>query len=73
MPAIAKVHSLVAALANGVHNLSTASIKVALCAAANPPLVSHTRLSDLTEIAYTNLSSRAVATVSSAQVGLDPL
>lgn len=62
-----KVHSFVAALANGVHDLSSDQLKVALCAAADAPVASDEELADLTEISYTNLSSRDVTTVSSTQ------
>jgi len=55
-------------LAKGVHNLSTGTIKVALCAAANAPVVGNTVLANLTEIAYTNLSARVVTVTSAEQV-----
>ncbi len=59
--------SLVEALAEGVHVFGTDMIKVALTAAANPPDAANAVLADLTQIAYTNLSSRSVTTVSSSQ------
>lgn len=40
---------------------------VALCAAANAPVAGNSQLSNLTEISYTNLSSRVVTTTSSSQ------
>jgi hypothetical protein len=64
-----KFNSFVEALAEGVHDLGSDQIKVALCAAANAPVAANGVLADLTEIAYTNLSSRDVTTVSSAQSG----
>lgn len=64
-----KFNSFVEALAEKVHDLGSDQIMVALCAAANAPVAGNSTLSDLTEIAYTNLSSRAVTTVSSAQSG----
>lgn len=55
------------ALAEGVHDLGSDQIKVALCAAANAPAATDGVLTDLTEITYTNLSSRNVTTTSSSQ------
>ena len=64
-----KFQQFVEDLSKGVHNLSTGSITVALCAAAHAPVATNKVLADLTEIAYTYCSSR-VATVSScAQTG----
>lgn len=60
-----KFSSFVEALAEKVHNLSTDSIKVALTNTA--PLASNTKLSDITEITYTNCSSRSVTITSSSQ------
>ncbi|TIV71672.1 MAG: hypothetical protein E5V89_08990 [Mesorhizobium sp.] len=67
MVAFNKINSFSEALAEKVHNLGSDQIKVALCAAANAPVAGNTKLSDLTEISYTNLSSRNVTTTSSAQ------
>lgn len=64
-----KFNSFVEALAEGKHDLGSDQIKVALCAPANSPVAGNSTLSDLTEIAYTNLSAREVTTVSSAQSG----
>jgi hypothetical protein len=64
-----KFNSFVEALAEGSHDLGSDQIKVALCAAANAPVATNGVLADLTEISYTNLSSRDVTTVSSAQSG----
>lgn len=50
-------------LHKGVHNFtsdSTCTLTVALCAAANAPVATNSVLADLTEIAYTNLSSRVI-------------
>lgn len=50
-------------LCKGVHNLSSdssCSITVALTAAANAPVATNSVLADLTQISYTNLSSRIV-------------
>lgn len=62
-----KFNSFVEALAEKVHNLGSDQLVVALTAAANPPVASNTQLSDLTQISYTNLSSRNITTSSSSQ------
>ncbi len=62
-----KVNSFVEALAEKTHNLGSDQLVVALCAAANAPVATNTKLSDLTQISYTNLSSRNITTSSSAQ------
>ncbi|TGP22286.1 MULTISPECIES: hypothetical protein [unclassified Mesorhizobium] len=67
MAAFNKFQSFVEALAEKIHNLGSDQIKVALCAAANAPVNTNTQLSNLTEISYTNCSSRNVTTTSSAQ------
>lgn len=67
MASFNKFNSFVEALAEKVHNLGSDQLKVALCASANAPVASNTVLANLTEIAYTNLSSRNITTSSSAQ------
>jgi len=62
-----KFNQFVEDVAHGVHDLETDQIVVALCAAANAPVATNAVLADLTEIAYTNLSSRNVTTTSSAE------
>lgn len=62
-----KFNSFVEALAEKVHNLGSDQLAVALTAAANAPVATNTQLSNLTEITYTNLSSRNVTTSASAQ------
>ncbi len=62
-----KFNSFVEAVAEKVHNLGSDQLVVALCATANAPIASNTQLSNLTEISYTNLSSRNITTTSSAQ------
>lgn len=62
-----KFNSFVEALAEKVHNLGSDQLVVALCAAANAPVATNTQLTDLTQISYTNLSSRNITTASSAQ------
>lgn len=64
-----KIHQFPEDLAHGVHNLSTDAIMVALTTAADAPVAADNTLADLTTIAYTNLSSRAITTTSSEQAG----
>jgi hypothetical protein len=67
MASFQKINSFVEAVAEKVHNLGADSLKIALTTNANAPVASNTQLSNITEIAYTNLSTRAVTTTSSAQ------
>src|SRR4051812_3277199 len=60
-------YSLPDALSEKVHNWGTDQLKLALTNAANPPSRSNTKLSDLTEISYTNCSPRNVTTTSANQ------
>lgn len=60
-----KFQSFVEAVAEKKHNLGSDSLKVALTNSA--PSAANTQLSDITEITYTNLSTRALTTASSAQ------
>lgn len=53
------------ALSEKVHNLGSDQLKIALTNSA--PSTSNTVLANITEIAYTNLSTRNVTTISSAQ------
>lgn len=62
-----KFNCFVEDLAEGVHNLQTGALTVALCAAANAPVATNTVLANLTQIAYTNLSSRLLTVATSAQ------
>jgi hypothetical protein len=62
-----KFNSFVEALAEKVHNLGSDQLVIALTAAANAPIASNTQLSNLTQIAYTNLSTRNITTSTSAQ------
>lgn len=50
-----------------VAQLATDQLTVALTAAANAPVATNGVLADLTEISYTNLSSRNLTTSSSSQ------
>jgi len=62
-----KINAFSEALAEKVHNLGSDQLKVALINSA--PSAGHTQLSSLTEISYTNCSSRLITTSSSAQSG----
>lgn len=67
MASFTKFNSFVEALAHKLHDLETDQIVVALTAAANAPVAGNSVLANLTQVAYTNLSSRNVTTTSSAQ------
>ena len=65
-----KFDQFVEDLAKGVHNFTsdaTCTVTVALCAAANAPVASNTVLANLTQIAYTNLSSRVITGITAEQ------
>jgi hypothetical protein len=61
-----KFQKFVEDVAEKVHNLGADTLTVALCAAANAPVATNNVLADLTQIAYTNLSSRALTIATSA-------
>ena len=68
MAAFNKFQQFVEDLAHGVHDLENDQLVIALTNAANPPSAADDAvLADLTQIAYTNLSSRNVTTASSGQ------
>lgn len=67
MASFNKINQFVEDLADGVHNCSSDSFVVALTAAANAPVATNTVLANLTEIAYTNLSSRALTQTTHGQ------
>jgi hypothetical protein len=67
MASFNKFRSFVEDLAEKKHNLGSDTLTIALTAAANPPVATNTVLADLTQISYTNLSSRALGGVTSAQ------
>jgi hypothetical protein len=52
-----------------VANCGSDQFVVALCAAANAPVATNSVLANLTQISYTNLSSRNLTTNSSSQSG----
>lgn len=60
-----KFNAFVENVAEGVHNLGTGQLVVALTNSA--PIATNTVLTDITEISYTNLSSRNITTSSSSQ------
>jgi hypothetical protein len=65
-----KSNQFVEDLCKGVHNFTsdaTSTITVALCAAANAPVAANSVLADLTQVEYTNLSSRVVTGVTAEQ------
>lgn len=62
-----KFDSFVEALAEKLHNLGSDQLVVALCNAANAPVAGNSVLANLTTIAYTNLSSRNITTLTSSQ------
>lgn len=67
MATFTKFQPFVEALAEKKHNLGSDTLTVALCASANAPTNTMSQLSELTQISYTNLSSRVITTTSSAQ------
>lgn len=60
-----KFNSFVEALAEKVHNLGSDTLKIALTDSA--PVASNTILANITEISYTNLSTRVPNITSSTQ------
>jgi hypothetical protein len=67
MAAFNKFQSFVEAVAEKVHDLGSDTLTVALTNTA--PVATNTQLSNITQIAYTNLSSRVLTGVTSAQSG----
>jgi len=67
MATYTKFNSFVEALAEKAHNLGSDQLVVALTAAANAPVAGNTVLANLTQISYTNCSSRNITTSTSAQ------
>jgi hypothetical protein len=62
-----KFNSFTEALAEKVHNLGSDVLTVALTAAASAPVATNTVLANLTQISYTNLSSRVLTQGTSSQ------
>ena len=67
MVAFNKFNQVVEDKEEGVYTSSTDQFTFALTNAANAPVATNSVLADLTEIAYTNLSSRNITTSSSGQ------
>lgn len=65
MASFSKINSFVEAVAEKVHNLGADTLKIALTNTAHTS--TWTQLSQLTQIAYTNLSARVLTIISSAQ------
>lgn len=68
MASFNKFQQFVEDLAKGVHVFTsdaTCTVTVALCNAANAPVATNSVLANLTQIAYTNLSSRVVTGITS--------
>lgn len=65
MAAFNKFNAFVENLAEGVHNLQTNQLVVALTNTA--PIATNAVLADITQITYTNLSSRNITTSTSSQ------
>jgi hypothetical protein len=62
-----KFNQFVEDVAEKVHNLGADVLTIALTAAANAPVATNSILGNLTQIAYTNLSSRVITISTSAQ------
>jgi hypothetical protein len=62
-----KFNSFVEAVAEGTHNLGSNQLTIALTNTA--PVAGNSVLANITEITYTNLSTRNLTTTSSAQSG----
>jgi hypothetical protein len=62
-----KFDSFVEAVAEGTHNLGSNQLTIALSNTA--PVAGNSVLADITQITYTNLSTRNLSTTSSAQSG----
>ena len=70
MASFQKFHKFVENLAEEKFNLGSDQLQLALTNAANPPSSTGDGvLTDLTQIAYTNLSAQTVTTSASAQTG----
>ena len=67
MATFTKINKFVEAVAEKVHNLGSDQLVIALTNTAHTSTWG--QLSDLTEVAYTNVSSRDITTTSSAQTG----
>lgn len=67
MASFNKINAFVENVAEKVHDLGADQLTVALTATANAPVATNTVLANLTEISYTNCSSRNITTSTSSQ------
>lgn len=67
MASFNKFNSFVEALSEGVHNLGADTLTIALTNSA--PAAANTVLANITEISYSNISSRVLTSVTSSQTG----
>ena len=67
MAAYNKINQFVEDIAKGVHNLATGALTIALTTTANKPVATNSTLSTLTQISYTNCSTRVLTISSCAQ------
>lgn len=70
MASFNKFHQFMEDVYKGVHNFTsdaTCTVTVALCNAANAPVATNSVLANLTQISYTNLSSRVVTGITVEQ------
>ena len=67
MAAYNKFNQFVEDMAEKVHNLQSDAITCALTATANAPVATNSILGNLTQISYTNLSSRVFTVTTAAQ------
>lgn len=67
MAAFNKFNAFAADMPNGLVDLATDQLVIALTAVA--PVATNSLLTDLTQVSYTNLSSRNLTTTSSTQTG----
>jgi len=67
MATFTKFNAFVENVAEKVHNLGSDQLVVALCDAAHAPVAANSVLADLTQVSYTNCSSRNITTSTSAQ------
>lgn len=67
MAAFNKFNFFVQDVAQKVHNFASDQLAVALCATGSAPVATNHVLTDITQISYTNLSSRNVTTTSAVQ------
>lgn len=67
MATFVKIRAFIENVFEGVHNLQTGALTVALCTNAAAPVNTNSVLADLTTISYTNLSARVLTVSASSQ------